>query len=112
VRERMIYTKARVASDTQRILSVYEKQGFYNVRVAPKLIRLPENRVNLVFEVSEGGKTYITSINFSGNKAFDDGDLQDVIASKIRSKLFFFCATPPMILTALSWTKSCCAVII
>jgi outer membrane protein insertion porin family len=90
VRERMIYTKARVASDTQRILSVYEKQGFYNVRVAPKLIRLPENRVNLVFEVSEGGKTYITSINFSGNKAFDDGDLQDVIASKIRSKLFFF----------------------
>jgi outer membrane protein insertion porin family len=90
VRERMIYTKARISSDTQRILSVYEKQGFYNVRVAPKLIRLPENRVNLVFEVSEGGKTHITAINFSGNNAFDDGDLQDVIASKIRSKLLFF----------------------
>lgn len=90
VRERMIYTKARVSSDTQRILSVYEKQGFYNVRVAPKLIRLPENRVNLVFEVTEGGKTHVTAINFSGNNAFDDGDLQDVIATKIRSKLFFF----------------------
>jgi outer membrane protein insertion porin family len=90
VRERMIYTKARVSSDTQRILSVYEKQGFYNVRVAPKLIRLPENRVNLVFEVTEGGKTHVTAINFSGNNAFDDGDLQDVIATKIRSKLLFF----------------------
>ncbi len=90
VRERMIYTKARVSSDTQRILSVYEKQGFYNVRVAPKLIRLPENRVNLVFEVTEGGKTHVSQINFSGNNAFDDGDLQDVIATKVHSKLFFF----------------------
>ncbi len=90
VRERMIYTKSRISSDTQRILSVYEKQGFYNVRVAPKLIRLPENRVNLVFEVNEGGKTHVAAINFSGNNSFDDGDLQDVIATKIHSKLFFF----------------------
>jgi outer membrane protein insertion porin family len=90
VRERMIYTKARISSDTQRILSVYEKQGFFNVRVAPKLIRLPENRVNLVFEVTEGGKTHVSEINFSGNNAFDDGDLQGVIATKVHSKLFFF----------------------
>jgi outer membrane protein insertion porin family len=90
VQERIIYTKARVAADTKRILAVYQKQGFYNVRVAPKLIRLPENRINLVFEVNEGGKTQVEQINFSGNNAFDDGDLRDVIATKEHSKLLFF----------------------
>jgi outer membrane protein insertion porin family len=90
VRERIIYTKSRVATDTRRILAVYQKQGFYNVRVAPKLIRLPENRVNLVFEISEGGKTQVEQINFSGNNAFDDGDLRDVVATKEYSKIFFF----------------------
>ena len=59
VRERMIFTKARVASDNRRILALYQKQGFYNVSVAPKMIRLPENRINLVFEVNEGGKTHV-----------------------------------------------------
>jgi outer membrane protein insertion porin family len=90
VRESIIYTKARVSADTKRILAVYQKQGFYNVRVAPKLIRLPENRINLVFEVNEGGKTQVEQINFSGNNAFSDGDLQDAIATKEHSKLFFF----------------------
>ncbi len=90
VRESIIYTKARVAADTKRILAVYQKQGFYNVRVAPKLIRLPENRINLVFEVNEGGKTQVEQINFSGNNAFSDGDLRDVIATKEHSKLLFF----------------------
>ena len=42
VRERMIFTKARVRSDTQRVLALYQKSGYYNVRVAPKLIRLPK----------------------------------------------------------------------
>jgi outer membrane protein insertion porin family len=90
VRERIIYTKARISADTKRVLSLYQKQGFYNVRVAPKLIRLPENRINLVFEINEGGKTRVAQINFSGNNAFDDGDLRDVIATKEHSKIFFF----------------------
>ena len=90
VRERMIFTKARVASDNRRILALYQKQGFYNVSVVPKMIRLPENRINLVFEVNEGGKTYVRQINFEGNNSFSDGDLRDVIATKKRNWLLFF----------------------
>jgi outer membrane protein insertion porin family len=89
-KERIIFTKARVASDTRRLLSVYQKQGFYNVTITPKMIRLPENRINLVFEVNEGGKTHIEQINFTGNDNFSDGDLKDVIATKEHSKLLFF----------------------
>ncbi len=82
VRERMIFTKARVQSDTRRILALYQRQGYYNVRVAPKLIRLQDNRVNLVFEVTEGDETVVRTISFEGNQAFDDDDLRSVIATK------------------------------
>jgi outer membrane protein insertion porin family len=90
VRERMIFTKARVRSDTQRVLALYQKSGYYNVRVAPKLIRLPENRINLVFEVTEGSETTIKTISFTGNEAFSDGGLRDVIGTAEHSWWNFF----------------------
>src|SRR3990170_1008448 len=90
VRERMIFTKARVQSDTQRVLALYQKSGFYNVRVAPKLIRLPENRVNLVFEITEGSETTVKTISFEGNEAFSDGGLRDVIGTAEHSWWNFF----------------------
>jgi outer membrane protein insertion porin family len=90
VRERIIFTKARIASDTRRVIALYRKQGFYNVSVVPKQIRLADNRINLVFEVNEGGKTHVRAINFEGNNSFSDGDLRDVIATKVKSKLLWF----------------------
>lgn len=81
VRERMIFTKSRVQSDTRRILALYQKTGFYNVRVAPKLIRLPQNRVNLVFEVTEGSETNVKTIDFTGNDYFSDNTLRGVIGT-------------------------------
>jgi outer membrane protein insertion porin family len=82
VKERMIFTKARVQSDTRRVLALYQAKGFYNVRVAPKLIRLPENRINLVFEISENGKTEISEINFTGNHAFSSSKLRAEMITK------------------------------
>ena len=85
VKERMIYTKARIESDTRRILALYQAKGFYNVRVNPKLIRLPENRVNIAFEISENGKTEVTDITFTGNHAFSADTLSGVLVTKQRS---------------------------
>ena len=90
VRERMIFTKARVRSDTQRVLALYQKTGFYNVRVAPKLIRLPENRVNLVFEVTEGSETTVRTISFTGNDTFSDSGLRSIIGTAEHSWWNFF----------------------
>jgi outer membrane protein insertion porin family len=82
VRERMIFTKARAQSDTRRILALYQRQGYYNVRVAPKLIRLADNRVNLVFEITEGDETVVRNVVFEGNQSFSDNDLRGVVATK------------------------------
>jgi outer membrane protein insertion porin family len=85
VKERMIYTKARIQSDTQRVLTLYQAKGFYNVSVVPKLIRLADNRVNIAFVISENGKTEVKQITFTGNKSFRDGTLKGILITKEKS---------------------------
>ena len=82
VKESMIFTKARIQSDTRRVLALYQAKGFYNVKVDPQLIRLPENRVNIAFVISENGKTQITSVTFTGNKSIDSDKLSGIVVTK------------------------------
>lgn len=79
LRPRVVYTRTKVQSDVRRLLDVYRRSGRFAATVDPKVIQLPENRVDLVFEIEEGGSTGIRSINFIGNVEFSDGSLQDVI---------------------------------
>lgn len=79
LKTRSVYTRARVQSDVQRILDVYQRQGLFAASVQPKIIKLKHNRVDLVYEINEGPSTKVRSINFIGNKAFDDGQLRSVI---------------------------------
>jgi outer membrane protein insertion porin family len=73
------YSKATVQADVQRILEVYQRSGRYDVRVVPKIIELPNGRVDLIFEIDEGVKTGVAKIIFVGNKAFSNQRLKDVI---------------------------------
>ncbi|HVY57611.1 MAG TPA: outer membrane protein assembly factor BamA [Xanthobacteraceae bacterium] len=73
------FSRAVVQSDTQRIIEVYQRSGRYDVHVEPKIIELPNNRVDLVFEINEGPKTSVKQIVFVGNHAFSDYRLKDVI---------------------------------
>jgi outer membrane protein insertion porin family len=82
VKESMIFTKARIQSDTRRVLALYQAKGFYNVKVDPQLIRQPENRVNIAFVISENGKTEVKNITFTGNKSFSADTLQGVLVTK------------------------------
>jgi outer membrane protein insertion porin family len=90
LRERMMFTRAKVLSDVNRIIGVYRRSGFYSVKVAPKVIRLPQNRVDLVFEIQEGDETKVRSMEFVGNTSFDDGDLQGVVGTQVHSWWRFF----------------------
>ena len=82
LRERMMFTRSRVLSDVNRVIAVYRRSGFYSVKVAPKLIRLPQNRVDLVFEITEGSETKVENIKFVGNQSFDESDLRGVIGTQ------------------------------
>lgn len=75
LRPRIVYTRARVQNDVQRIITVYRRSGRFAATVEPKVILLPENRVDLVFEINEGEQTGIKKIRFYGNKNFSDSQL-------------------------------------
>ena len=50
--------------------------------VEPKIIELEQDRVNLVFEITEGAtRPRSRAVNFVGNKAFSDGQLRDIIST-------------------------------
>lgn len=81
LKPRSVYTRARVQADVQRILDVYRRQGRYAAWVEPKIIELEQSRVNLVFEINEGGATKVQGVNFVGNHAFNDAQLRDIIST-------------------------------
>lgn len=87
---RAIYTRARVQSDIQRILDLYQVRGIFTAKVEAKIIKLPHNRVNLVYEIVEGDATKVKSINFIGNQAFSDSQLKDVITTGESGLMSFF----------------------
>lgn len=82
LRPRTVYTRTKVQNDVKRILEIYRRNGRFAATVEPKLIELPQNRVDLVFEINEGPRTYVSRINFVGNKEFSDGSLREVLQTK------------------------------
>ena len=81
LKPRSVFTRSRAQSDVQRILDVYRRQGRFAASVEPKIIELEQDRVNLVFEITEGGATKVKGINFVGNRAFSDGQLRDIVST-------------------------------
>ena len=79
LRPRLPFTPAAAEADAAAILEVYRRTGRYSAQVEPFVIQRPDNRVDLVFEISEGGRTGICSIDFEGNQVFSDRRLRRVI---------------------------------
>ena len=80
LKPRSVFTRAKAQADVQRILDIYRRQGRFAASVDPKIIELDSNRVNVVYEINEGGATKVQAINFIGNKAFSDSQLRDMPA--------------------------------
>ena len=79
LRPRIVYTRTRVQNDVKRILDVYRRTGRFAASVEPKVVQLPQNRVDLVFEIEEGPLTGIRRISFIGNREFSDRALREII---------------------------------
>src|SRR6201999_2571344 len=82
-------SRPMVQSDAQRIVEIYRHSGRYDVTVTPEIIEQPNNRVDLVFTVEEGGKTSVKSINFVGNSFYSSYRLRDVIKTRESNLLSF-----------------------
>ncbi len=88
-RERGVFTRARIQTDVQRILELYRRSGRFRASVEPKVIDLAKNRVNVVYEVTEGPETGVARISFIGNKVFSDAKLRNVVDTQQSGLLSF-----------------------
>jgi outer membrane protein insertion porin family len=86
-------SRATVQADVQRIIDVYHHVGRFDIHVEPKIIELPNNRVDLVYEITEGQKTTVRKIRFVGNRSFSDTRLKDQIKTTETSLLSFLKST-------------------
>src|SRR5258706_11671171 len=82
-------SRPMVQSDAQRIAEIYRHSGRYDVRVTPEIIEQPNNRVDLVFTIVEGGKTGVKSVEFVGNNTYSSYRLKDVIKTRESNLLSF-----------------------
>jgi outer membrane protein insertion porin family len=90
LRPRVVFTRSRVQNAVSRILELYRRNGRYAASVEPKIIKLDENRVDLIFEINEGPLTEVGRIIFVGNEAFSDSTLRSIIQTSESSWLSFF----------------------
>jgi outer membrane protein insertion porin family len=82
LKPRAVYTAALAETDRRHILQQYTQHGYYDATVTPEIIRLPDNRVNVVYKINDGPSTLISKIAFVGNHAFSEGRLSEVIDSR------------------------------
>jgi outer membrane protein insertion porin family len=90
VRPRGVFTKAKVEEDVGRIIELYRREGRISATVTPKIVQLPQRRVDLIFEIKEGPKSGIIQVNFLGNNRFSSADLSGVIVTKSSAWYKFF----------------------
>jgi outer membrane protein insertion porin family len=86
---RQIFSRAKARADVARIIELYRRQGRFAATVEPKIVQLEQNRVDVVYEISEGPKSGIRQINILGNERFSDSDLRGEMVTKRTGLLSF-----------------------
>ena len=86
---RQIFSRAKARADVARIIELYRRQGRFAATVEPKIVQLEQNRVDVVYEISEGPKSGIRQINILGNERFSDGELRGEMVTKRTGLLSF-----------------------
>ncbi len=82
LKSRAVFTPAAAEADRRAILELYAKKGYYNATVTPNFIELPDNRVNVVFQCTDGTQTLISQIDFIGNAHFSQKALREIVSTR------------------------------
>ena len=82
IKPRSVFTRAKVQADVGRIVELYRRNGKFAARVEPQIIQRPQNRVDLIFSITDGPTTGVSKINFSGNRIYDSETLRGQLATE------------------------------
>ena len=82
LRPRLVFSPTQAERDAATLTEAYAENGRLAAKITPQIIRRSDNRVDLVFEIFEGGNTEVSRIGFVGNQVFSDRRLRRVLESK------------------------------
>ena len=89
-KSRRVYSVSQVRDDANAIAEAYANQGRIAASVEPRIIRRSDNRVDVIFEIAEGGVVEIERLSFVGNGTFSDRRLRRVLNTKQAGLLRIF----------------------
>ncbi|MDX8497007.1 outer membrane protein assembly factor BamA [Mesorhizobium sp. VK4C] len=89
LKPRATFSQQALDADVEAVKAAYRRIGRDDAAVTTQVMDLGDNRVNVVFNITEGGRTQIAAINFVGNSAYSSRRLSDVINTKRSSWLSF-----------------------
>jgi outer membrane protein insertion porin family len=89
LKPRGTFSQQALDADVEAVKAAYRRIGRDDAAVTTQIMDLGDNRVNVIFNINEGGRTQIAAINFVGNSAYSSRRLSDVISTKRSSILSF-----------------------
>ncbi|NRB16983.1 MAG: outer membrane protein assembly factor BamA [Rhodobacteraceae bacterium] len=102
---RRVFNPSQAERDAANIAEAYAAQGRVASRVTPKIIRRSDNRVDLVFEVTEGDTTEVERVSFVGNRVYSDRRLRRVMETKQAGLLRAFIQSDTLIEDRIEFDK-------
>ena len=76
------FIQNKLVEDTNLIKKLYNSLGYNFIDIKSKIEKIDENRVSILYDIDKGKKTYITSIEFTGDKKINEKRLRDIIVSE------------------------------
>ncbi|WP_414471140.1 outer membrane protein assembly factor BamA [Microvirga sp. M2] len=92
-RARTAVNQAAIDADVQSILEVYRRQGRGLAQVTPRIVDLPNGRVDVVYTIVEGDKTGVKDIRFVGNSQVSSSRLRGIMQTSETNILSFLKST-------------------
>ncbi|MEE3003647.1 MAG: outer membrane protein assembly factor BamA [Pseudomonadota bacterium] len=85
-----VLTKNSVFSAEKYLADLFKIQGYYNVKVSSKSVKLDSYRVNLEINIDSGKQTKISSIDIEGNHDFSRSQILDNMKLKTTGIFSYF----------------------
>jgi outer membrane protein insertion porin family len=90
LKENSIFSSSKLKKDIEAVREFLNASGYYQATIAPDVIKIDNNQINLIINIDKKEISKIKNIYFIGNKYFSNSQLIEVITSSEDSWWKFF----------------------
>ena len=90
LKENSIFSSSKLKKDIEAVREFLNASGYYQATIAPDVIKIDNNQINLIINIDKKEISKIKNIYFIGNKYFSNSQLMEVITTSEDSWWKFF----------------------